>query len=139
MHQILNNLYTFSLTPAALKEKHSNIRGVMMRFSKRYKLPHKQAALDFVDIDTALDLPLFSDPKVFLNEDDPFSTSCTASIKSYFATLVDAIKSKNKDEALRLLGHLSEPNEICLGWSNGKPHGRGIGPKQASRLFGELS
>jgi hypothetical protein len=40
---------------------------------------------------------------------------------------------------LALLGNLREPNETRLGHSQGKPSGRGWGPKQALQLYEQLS
>lgn len=110
-----------------------------MKFSQKFGIPHHQAALDFVDVDTAHDLPLFFDPNVFTNEEDPFCQACAESIRSFFATLIEAIQSKNKAAAIALLAKLNEPNEICLGWSKGRPSGRGVGRLQAQDLYDSLS
>jgi hypothetical protein len=55
-----------------------------MRFTKAFGLNKSQAGLDFVDIDPDEDTPLFFDPYVFANEDDPFCDQCDESLNSFF-------------------------------------------------------
>lgn len=109
-----------------------------MKFSKQFNLP-PQAALDFVDIDNKEDLPLFFDPYVFANEEDPFGRDCSALISSFFETVLACVRKDRRAQGHDLLAHLQEPNEICLGWSSGKPRGRGVGRLQADQLYRRLA
>lgn len=110
-----------------------------MRFSRFYGLNQSQAELDFVDIDPDEDIPLFFDPYVFANEDDAFCEACDQSINSFFQRVLDCVVRKDHVKGRALLSHLNEPNEICFGWSEGKPRGRGIGKMQASQIYDQLA
>lgn len=109
-----------------------------MKFSKAFGLNQGQPGLDFVDVDPSEDLPLFFDPYVFANEDDAFCMACDQSIKSFFQRVLDAVIHSKTTEGHQLLSYLSEPNEICFGWSRDEPAGRGIGDKQAKQIYHQL-
>ena len=110
-----------------------------MRFSKAFGLNQSQAGLDFVDIDPDEDIPLFFDPYVFANEDDAFCEKCDRSVHSFFQQVLDCVMKGRHAQGRALLNELSEPNEICFGWSEGTPAGRGIGRKQASDIYDRLA
>ena len=110
-----------------------------MRFTTAFGLNQNQAGLDFVDIDPDEDIPLFFDPYVFANEGDPFCDKCDESLRSFFQRVLDHIGDNELARGRALLSYLSEPNEICFGWSKGEPSGRGIGRKQAGEIFDRLA
>lgn len=110
-----------------------------MKFSKYFGLNHTQPELDFVDIDTSIDMPLFIDPYYFTRKNDLWSITCHNEIISFFQAVIDNIRSGNADKAQRLLNNLSEPNDTYLGFSSGKPQGKGVSGKQSIDLFKKLS
>ena len=110
-----------------------------MKFSQAFGLNRAQAALDFVDIDPKVDMPLYIDPFVFESEDDPFAVRCNRTIVSFFQTVLTMVQANNQIDGKALLGRLSEPNEICFGVSSEEPEGRGIGEEQAERIYDELA
>ena len=110
----------------------------MAKFSAIYSLSNSQAELDFVDIDTATDTPLYLDPYAIQIRHDEWSESCGDRIRSFFNEVLDALRQNNMPRALHLLGHLHEPNETYLGQSTGRPSGRGVGADKAARLADAL-
>ena len=114
-------------------------REAALRFSEHFQIGKTQAELDFVDIVSDEDLPLFIDPYTFSVRNDAWSEQCNNDIVSYFQALIDHIRAARENDALRLLGGLSEPNETCLGVSRGRPSGRGVGGLQAKQLYDALN
>ena len=110
----------------------------MVKFSKHFGINQSQVQLDFVDIDTESDLPLFIDPYTFSQLHDAWSTSCHAAITSFFESVLDCIRDGRHADGRALLQHLREPNETCLGVSSGQPAGRGIGHIQADELYDRI-
>lgn len=108
------------------------------RFSDHFGLNKSQAELDFVDIPLNTDLPLFVDPYAVSVEEDPWFRECNDLIVGYFQLVVDSIRNNDIEDAKRLLSNLHEPNDTHLGYSRGKPDGRGIGNRQADALFQRL-
>ena len=109
-----------------------------MRISEILKLGKQQPELDFVDIDTSADMRLFLDPYFLANRDDPWSIQACETIRNYFQTLINLVRAKDPN-AKNLLVNLGEPNETCLGFSQGQPHGRGVGRIQAADIFESLA
>jgi hypothetical protein len=64
----------------------------MARFSKHFKLGLSQAALDFVDIDLAVDNHLYHDPYAIQIRDDQWSSKCGDAIRSFFNEVLDALR-----------------------------------------------
>ncbi|WP_051355383.1 hypothetical protein [Mesorhizobium erdmanii] len=93
-----------------------------------------QAELDFVDVDTALDNPLYLDPYAIQIRDDEWSATCGDHIRSFFSEVLEALREDNRERAGHLLGNLHEPNETCFGQSRGRPAGRGVGRGKALDL-----
>lgn len=109
-----------------------------MLLSTALGLNQSQPMLDFVDIDLALDFPLYIDPAGFINPRDDFAEKCRADIQDFFRVLMKAISKKDNKRVAELMAALREPNETHLGVSKGKPDGRGIGTKQAQRIVRNL-
>ena len=109
-----------------------------MRISDHFNLGKQQAELDFVNIDTETDTKLFLDPYFLAHRKDPWSQNASNAIRNYFQILIDMLKQKDSG-AKKLLSHLSEPNETCLGLSRGKPQGRGVGKFDKEKLYESLS
>ena len=102
-----------------------------MKFSKHFYLDLQQPELDFVDIDTNRDLPLFIDPYVFSKRDDLWSVRCHNQIVSFFQTAIDDIREGRNENAKAILNNLNEPDDTFLGMSKGTPNGKGVSGKQA--------
>lgn len=110
----------------------------MPKFAAHFGINKRQAQLDFVNVNTERDMPLFVDPYVFVQRTDVWSIECNEAISSFFDAVLEAIRTKDDSKALRLLNHLKEPNETCLGLSQGIPSGRGVSGMQASKLLENL-
>jgi hypothetical protein len=106
-----------------------------MRISEIFQLQKTQYELDFVDIDTGSDTPLFIDPYFLAMREDPWSIDASRTIRSFFQHLITLLQAGEIDNARELFSYLSEPNETRLGLSRNEPQGRGIGPVEADKLF----
>jgi len=110
----------------------------MPKISKIYKLNATQGELDFVDITTDRDTPLFLEPYAISLRTDAWSEHCKDHLISFFDAVIQAIRSGNDDRARALLGYLSEPDETGLGYSTSRGRGRGVRGEKAQRLFRAL-
>src|SRR5438132_409814 len=99
---------------------------VAVRFSDYFNLGKGQSLLDFVDVPTDEDLPLFIDPFAISQRTDRWSQEAHRTIVSFFQAVIDAIRADKEEEAMELLLHLREPNETRFGLSSGRPKGAGI-------------
>lgn len=108
----------------------------MMHISKLFGLQKSQYELDFVDID--IDTKLFLDPYFISKMDFPFAEEAYLTMKSFFDYLLSLLRNQYLDKAKEIFSYLGESNEICLGMSNGKPSGRGMGPTDAEKIFNSL-
>jgi len=109
-----------------------------MRISRHLKIGKQQPELDFVDIDTKADIPLFLDPYFLANRADQWSLRASETIRDFFQNLIDTLRADDP-KAFKLLSHLHEPNETCLGLSKGRPQGRGVGRDDMRNLYSSLS
>lgn len=109
-----------------------------MRIGRYFKTGKQQPELDFVDIDTNTDIPLFLDPYFIANRTDQWSVQASNTIRNFFQNLIDKLRANDRS-AFKLLSHLHEPNETCLGLSQGKPKGRGVGRENMLDLYSSLS
>lgn len=105
---------------------------------KHFGINRSQATVDFVDIDAHGDVALFIDPQALRTTPGDMAAECVFYLRSFFQTVIDAIRAGRDFEALSLLAKLSEPNETHLGLSQGRPRGRGIGRGFASTLLAAL-
>lgn len=106
-----------------------------MKITQLFELGVTQHEIDFVDIDTEADMPLFLDPLFLSSRRDAWSVKASRSIRSFFQTFVRYAREGELDRARALFNHLHEPNETCLGLSRGGPRGRAIGVDNAQKLF----
>ncbi|WP_146242951.1 hypothetical protein [Curtobacterium sp. MCBD17_019] len=111
-----------------------------MRFSDQFALELDQGQLDFVDIDTTNDVPVYIDPRAIRNQRGEWSEACEGLLQSYFHELLVAIKAADKERIAHLVRALgSEPNETHLGQSVGPSRGRGIGPAKRAEIVNALA
>jgi hypothetical protein len=82
-----------------------------MDISRYYNLGKTQAELDFVNVDTDRDTPVFVDPYALEIKDDEWSSRCADHIRSFFSEVLEAIRTGNNEHALHLLSHLHEARE----------------------------
>lgn len=109
-----------------------------MKVSEHFGLGKSQYELDFVDVDIERDTPLFLDPYFLATHDDPWCLGASRTVRSFFEHFVTLIRAGNRAEARLLFDHFAEPNETCLGLSQGPPRGRGIGEINADDMFASL-
>ncbi|MED4699554.1 hypothetical protein P9436_10860 [Lysinibacillus capsici] len=109
-----------------------------MRISEIYKLNKSQHELDFIDIDIERDTPLFLDPYLMGIREDEWSRNAHRTIESFFQYVLELYKNDLKIEAKLLFENLGEPNETCLGISEKRPNGRGLGVGEAETIFNNL-
>lgn len=109
-----------------------------MKISEIFNLNKSQAELDFVNIDTTEDLPLFLDPFFLGKKTDNWSVDATLTLRSFFQNVIDLIRNGNENEAKELFDHLHEPNSTCLGMSVGNPRGRGVGNQDTDKIYDSL-
>ncbi|MNK55187.1 hypothetical protein D3C87_741960 [compost metagenome] len=109
-----------------------------MKISERFVLNKTQAELDFVDIDTEKDLPLFLDPFFLSLRQDNWSIEGTRTIKSFFQRVLELLGQNENGRARLLFAHLGEPNSTCLGLSRGNPKGRGMGKENSDEIFDSI-
>lgn len=91
----------------------------MENFSTYYQLGTRQPNLEFVDIKLDQDNQLFIDPRLIENQNDPIAKEMQLRIESFWAEVINAIKSKDKKKTYQLLEGMKEPRETRLGYSNG--------------------
>lgn len=113
-------------------------RGGRMKISEYYKLGKTQYELDFVDIDVDADAPLFLDPYFIGKTEFPIAVEAKKSLSTFFDCLLQAVRDGREKDALKLLSHLGETNELCFGFSKGKPQGRGMGRSDAAKIYKSL-
>lgn len=109
-----------------------------MKISQIFVINKSQAELDFVDIDSEQDKLLFIDPFLLSNNTDPWSLAASHTLQSFFQHVLDNIRTGRINQARQAFRHLHEPNETCLGMSNGLPRGRGVGTDNATELFNAI-
>lgn len=98
-----------------------------MRISEHMGLKRSQHELDFVDLDISTDTPLYLEPYFLKHAHDAWSKDASATIKNYWDRVNTCIRAGDTDGAKELMAFLGESNETCLGHSQGRPAGRGIG------------
>ena len=64
-----------------------------MRVSQFYKLGRSQATLDFVDVDTVTDTPVFISPKALTILPSEFGDECVHAIQNFFKTILELVRT----------------------------------------------
>lgn len=109
-----------------------------MKISSHFNLNTTQAQLDFVDIDTSRDLPIFLDPFFLSLRQDKWSSVATKTIRSFFQQVLYFLSVGDENSARDLFIHLGEVNETCLGMSKGSPQGKGVGDSDSNDIFDSI-
>ncbi|MDW3181637.1 hypothetical protein [Roseobacter sp.] len=107
----------------------------MPKFSQYFRINATQAQLDFVDINTDHDTPVYVDPYAIEIRNDVWSGNASEFIRVFFLEVLDSLRAGDDLRAKNLMSHLHEPSETFLGVSQGKPQGRGVGFKQAGQMI----
>lgn len=113
--------------------------GGIMRVSEYYGLNRGQGSLDFVDVDTVKDIPVYIDPSTIRHLSDDWGRECILMLTTFFDSVLDAVRHGDKARANYLLGNLGEPNETHLGISKGKSAGRGFGKWMREEFASKLA
>lgn len=109
-----------------------------MRVSRRFALGRTQPTLDFVDVRTDGDTPLFISPSALAGLPSPWGHECVSVAQNFFSSVLRRIRENDDAGAERLLSALREPNETHLGLSRGRPRGRALGDDSAHRVWAAL-
>ena len=97
-----------------------------MRISEKFNLVRSQGALDFVDVDTSGDTPVFIDPRAARRQQGRLGTASSEMLETHFEEVERAIALDDRRRLYELLA-TGEPNETHLGWSEGAlSRGRGV-------------
>ncbi|MEU0666369.1 hypothetical protein ABZ508_25820 [Streptomyces lavendulocolor] len=110
-----------------------------MRVSKYYNLNRTQGTLDFVDVDTIKDVPVYIDPSTIRHLSDDWGKECIRMLTTFFDSVLDAVRHGDKPRSDYLLGNLGEPNETHLGISKGVSRGRGFGKWMREEFAAKLA
>ncbi|MGY0693841.1 hypothetical protein ACW2QC_13815 [Virgibacillus sp. FSP13] len=110
-----------------------------MKISEIFNLGVEQIQLDFIDIDTDRDYPLYLDPFLISTRNDAWSVEVDRAIKNFFSKVSGFIRNLDYEKAIELFQFMSEPKETCLGISStGTNNGRGIGKGNATEIIQEI-
>ena len=109
-----------------------------MKISEKLNLTKSQFELDFVDIDTERDIPLFIDSNLIRKYDSEFNAKFVETMDSFFSYLINTLSNNWDEQAKYLCSHLSEINETHLGLSKGISKGKGVGQISAEKMFNAL-
>lgn len=110
-----------------------------MRVSEYYDLNRNQGTLDFVDVDTRKDVPVYIDPSTIRHLSDDWGGECINMLTTFFDSVLDAVMTGDKTRSDYLLGNLGEPNETHLGLSSGVSAGRGFGKWMREEFASKLA
>jgi hypothetical protein len=110
-----------------------------MHITEFYNMDCTQAAVDFVDVDTATDNAVFIDPRAIRLQHGLLEDECAAYLVSFFTEVLDAIHKGRPDYLRELMRRLGEPNETHLGYSRGRSDGRGLTGKRAIEFADKIS
>jgi hypothetical protein len=110
----------------------------MPKFSEFFELRMSQRELDFVDVSTSYDTPVYVDPYAIEIRNDIWSAAASEHIRVFFTEVLTALRDGDSARAINLMSHFQEPSETFLGVSRGKPKGRGVGRAQARQLIAAI-
>ena len=84
-----------------------------MKISEKLNLTKSQFELDFVDIDTERDIPLFIDSNLIRKYDSEFNAKFVETMDSFFSYLINTLSNNLDEQAKYLCSHFEiAPNNI---------------------------
>lgn len=110
-----------------------------MHVSEYYDLGRTQPTLDFVDVDTIMDTPVYIDPGNLKKLSDDWAEQCNEMLGTFFDSVVQSLSMGDDERVRELLIRLQEPNETHFGLSKGKSRGRALGPDLVNKICNNLS
>ncbi|MGW1176883.1 hypothetical protein ACWD4P_24595 [Kitasatospora sp. NPDC002543] len=110
-----------------------------MRVSEYYSLERTQPTLDFVDVDTENDTPVYIDPSTLKKLPDDWARQCMEMLGTFFDSIVQSLALGDDGRVSDLLTSIQEPNETHFGLSKRKSRGRALGPYLVARICDNLS
>jgi hypothetical protein len=113
--------------------------GGTMRVTDYYQLDRTQATVDFVNVETSTDNPVFIDPRAIRLQHGELEEECAAYLISFFTEVLDAIHRGENDRVRELMSWLREPNETHLGYSRGRSRGRGLSGMRGNDIADAIS
>jgi hypothetical protein len=108
-----------------------------MKISQKMGLNKSQYELDFFDFHIEQDNYAFIDPYYIAKKEDEFLRICNEYVETFFDRFL-MLLNEDEDAAYDLFSHLGEVNEICLGMSQDKPKGKGVGREDSRRIFNAI-
>lgn len=113
--------------------------GGAMRFSEEFEISRRDDD-DWFDLECTGDTPLYVDPFLVFDDDDPYWAGTHSRLTEFFGTALDLVAKSAGDQrspawrkAERMLT-FPEPKEFVLGLSMGHPEGSGTGKDFATRM-----
>lgn len=110
----------------------------MATISQIFELNKTQLELDFVNIDTEKDIPLFIDSTLISKCNSAFTISCNDMLQDFFSYLIGLLKNNMNEKAKTICTKIGEVNETHLGLSKNKSRGKGIGQSGTLDIFLQL-
>ncbi|GAA1615279.1 hypothetical protein [Leucobacter chromiireducens] len=110
-----------------------------MRVSEFYGLAVSQPSLDFLDVDTILDTPVFVDPSALRGMKSEWAQECVSLLQDFYDEVLASIRSGDRNRGIYLLSMLGESNEAHLGLSRAASSGSGVAAGLAADIYDALS
>lgn len=114
-----------------------------MRFTEHFGIRRKKSH-EWFDLELTLDTPLYVDPMLAFEDDNPFWSETKQDVTDFFLLAAEYVRRANGDhtsthwaKAERML-MFPEPKEFALGLSLGHPEGSGTGRELATKMAGAL-
>ena len=110
-----------------------------MRFSAQFAISELSDEDDWFDIELTTDTPLYVDPLLVFDDDDPTWSSTRTTVLEYFALAMEYVRLADGDRRSKALAKAErmltfpEPREFALGVTLGSPEGSGTGPRLGAR------
>lgn len=115
-----------------------------MRFTEQFAIERDSNHDDWFDCELSTDTPLYVDPFLVFEDDDPYWADARQTVIDFFGLALSFISAAGGDEtsphylkAVRML-KFPEPSEFALGLSMGHPKGSGAGFKYARKMAAAL-
>lgn len=111
-----------------------------MRFTEQFGVVRDEARDDWFNCELSTDTPLYVDPFLVFEDEDPFWSETRQTVIDFFGLALSFVTAAQGDQtsphylkAVRML-KFPEPSEFALGLSMGHPKGSGAGFKYAEKM-----